>query len=647
MSTDSVVRVDPTTGPELHAAPGTVSLHPDGDRLVIRADTYSITLRTTGRGFATAPYAVLRGPDARRFADLDLLASVHTTDGPDETTSVGLPEVLRDGPDVVVRVRCGSTAWRSRTTVLRCRPEHAELTVEVERDASSVAVTMLDDVTVLGGRATLASGAAGVFRSAIRFQGVLVPAATEPVRLVRSASTPAVLGVVGDAAPGRLSAVFAPPPLVFGLTRTVPDDATGAPTDGCLGLSLRAPVRAQTFTAVHYEPLDGGFLLRLTYEGHTAVRDRWTSPVLVVRPADDGWGVLDDHRADLVATGCATDRGPDVPDWWAEPLFCGWGAQSARSVHALHHELATPGVDTAPEGDEDEADVARLAPTFARADVYDTFLARLRDHGLRPGTVVIDDRWQREYGTGSVDSDAWPDLRGWIHRRHDDGQRVLLWWKAWDVEGVPPEECIRDATGRPVTVDPTNPAYRARLTAVVRDLLGPAGLGADGFKIDFTQRGPSGRTLVGGDGSWGIALLHELLRIIAEAARSVRPDALLVAHAVHPGFADVCGMVRTNDVSKVDPDGRPVPVADQLTMRHAIVTRTLPHHPVDTDQWPMPNRSEWLAYAERQVDLGVPALYYVESIDRSGEAIDGGDLRVVAATWDRYRARLVERRAGS
>jgi hypothetical protein len=33
----------------------------------------------------------------------------------------------------------------------------------------------------------------------------------------------------------------------------------------------------------------------------------------------------------------------------------------------------------------------------------------------------------------------------------------------------------------------------------------------------------------------------------------------------------------------------------------------------------------------------VPALYYVEAIDRSGERIGPGELQRVAATWRRYR----------
>jgi hypothetical protein len=51
----------------------------------------------------------------------------------------------------------------------------------------------------------------------------------------------------------------------------------------------------------------------------------------------------------------------------------------------------------------------------------------------------------------------------------------------------------------------------------------------------------------------------------------------------------------------------------------------------------MPNRAEWLRYVDAQIDKGVPALYYLEAIDRSGEHIHPEDLHRVAASWARYR----------
>ena len=93
----------------------------------------------------------------------------------------------------------------------------------------------------------------------------------------------------------------------------------------------------------------------------------------------------------------------------------------------------------------------------------------------------------------------------------------------------------------------------------------------------------------------------------------------------------------SGDVLENDVHGEPVPVADQVRFRHDVAVASLPTHPIDTDQWPMPSRDEWLSYARVQSELGVPALYYVESIDNSGEKITDADLDEIAAIWAGYR----------
>lgn len=596
-----------------------------GDRAEVVAPGYRLVIEHTGEGFRRSPYAVLHGTDERVWARLNLLASVHSASAPDETLEIEPPEFEEQSEVVVIRVRTTSTAWAQREVALRCTGRGVEVSVAVE---GSGAIT---DVTLLGGDAVLARGATGPFRSAIGFASVFAPVASEPVQLVRPARAPVALTVSGDADPGRLNAVFAPPPLALGLARELASGATDVPEGEWLGLWLREAVERCTFTAMRYAPLDGGFRIELTYDGHTVVAGTWRSPTIVLAPSTGGWAVLDDYRADLVAHGFASAAPGRIQDWWLEPIFCGWGAQCARAALEAHGGVA------APETADEENAVVRSAPALARQDVYDSFLATLDAAGLEPGTIVIDDRWQAAYGAATVDEDAWPDLRGWIADRHREGRTVLLWWKAWDPEGIPIEECIVDAAGRPIAVDPGNPAYLHRLDGIIRRLLGADGLDADGFKVDFTQRTPAGRSLTD-SGTWGIAALHTLLDAIHASAKAVKPDSLVICHAVHPSFGAVQDMVRLNDVSKEDIHGVPVPVAEQARMRREIVRRVLPHHPVDTDQWPMPDRDEWLAYAREQWRLGVPALYYVDAIDGSGEPIGAEHLAVVAETWREYRA---------
>lgn len=581
------------------------------------------------------PTAVLAGADGSTWSRLSLFASFDTTDGADESQGSAEPVVTRSDDDVVVHLELDCARWQRKTVRLTCTLQSVEL------DATVTGTGTLTDVTLLGGQAFLATGACGTFRSSIGFASVYTPGPTEPVQVVRPAASATSLGVVGDAEPGRLHGIFSPPPLCLVLGRVEAQSATHIPEGPWLGLSVRAATADLTFTQMRYEPLDGGFHLTLDYDGHTQVRGRYTTPTLVFRPASGPAAALGDYRADLIAHKLAppSTRPDDVSLWWKEPIFCGWGAQCARvatSDRSALTAIGTRAITTAP-----------TAADFSRQDVYDELLDRLRRHGLVPGTIVIDDRWEETYGSGGPDPDRWPDMRGWIAKRHEAGQRVLLWWKAWDAGAIPEEECVLDPAGRPISVDPGNPAYRERLARTVSRMLGRDGLDADGFKIDFTQRSPAGRSLRAwsddrseGPGVWGIAGLHQLLGTIYSAAKHAKPDSLVITHTPHPGFADVCDMIRTNDVLERDPSGHEVPVVAQLDSRVAVVHAAMPEHPIDTDQWPMPDREAWLSYSRRQAELGVPALYYVEHIDGTGEPITAADLSIVADTWRAYRTKV-------
>ncbi|MFL6079877.1 MAG: hypothetical protein ACJ714_08105 [Ornithinibacter sp.] len=573
--------------------------------------------------------AALSDADGIPWLELALLGDAHRTDGRDQSYDVQRARLERHPQGLEVIVSSGSAVWGSKSVRLACCRDRVELSVHVALPPGA-APAPLSEVTLLGGRAVLGSGACGTFRSAAGFAAYFSPSPAEPVQVVRPAGIPSTLGVVGDASPGRLNAVFSPPPLCWVLGRTLPTSASDVPPGPWLGMSLEAPVERLTFTTAAYEPLDGGFLLRLDYDGHTTVSREFSSPVLVLRPAASPAEALERYREALQARGWAppSARAQDQPAWWSRPIFCGWGAQCARAAGATQDR---------PAGGRDAATVTR-AGDLARQDVYDELLATLARAGVDPGTVVIDDRWQAQYGTATVDDTKWPDLRGWIAMQHRAGRRVLLWWKAWDPEGLPAEECVTDPWGRPVAVDVNSPAYGTRLASTVRLLLGRDGFDADGFKVDFTQRAPSGESLRGVAGPWGIAGVHALLGALHRAAKAAKPDALVVTQTPHPSFADVCDMVRLNDVLERAPDGTHVDVVDQLRFRAGVARAALPGHLVDTDQWPMPSRVQWQAYTAAQGLLGVPALYYVEGIDTSGEPLTRKDLVMVARTWARYEA---------
>ena len=593
------------------ATAGTTLERTDDGTLTLTAPAYRLTCRPD------RPYARFDDAQGRAWADLALLASVDAIDGPDEWTRYDAPivEERPDGP--VLTWRVSSARWERERLVLEARDDHIRLHVEIEGDGR------LADVDLLAGRlSALPSIGTGHFESGRRFRSLVDPSPTDPARTVILADEPAIVGVVGGSPPGRGRWFFTPGPFAFALALDQPPGPTALPLGPWLAVGLDPNgIDGATFTSFDYRPGEGSWGVRLQYEGHTRVTGSWRSPDLLLIP-----DAPNPYEAMARASAMTTPRPPPATSpspWWLEPIFCGWGAQCAR------------------------ARIAGVRPSIlSRRDLYDEWLGTLEGHGVVPGTIAIDDKWQATYGRSEPDEDRWPDLRGWIDARHRRGQRVVLWWKAWDAEGLPASLSITNGDGLPVAADPTNPDYDELLRRSIRAMLGrgSGALDADGLKIDFTAMTPSGPSLrtaaeLRGDrvAPWGVALLHRLLAIVADEARSVRPDALLIAHTPNALFRDVVSMVRLNDALRLD-DPRPaVPVVPQMRHRAAIAAAALPGVPIDTDDWCMPSRAEWLAYLEAKASIGVPALYYVDSIDFSGEAIQDGDLARVAEIWRGYR----------
>jgi hypothetical protein len=166
----------------------------------------------------------------------------------------------------------------------------------------------------------------------------------------------------------------------------------------------------------------------------------------------------------------------------------------------------------------------------------------------------------------------------------------------------------------------------------VSKMLTPQGYNADGFKIDFTARIPSGPGIhVHGD-RWGLELMKVYLEIIYSEAKKVKPDALIITHAPHPYLADVMDMVRLNDINK-NKDA-----IAAMTLRARVARIACPDVLIDTDNWPIKDLASWRAYTRLQPELGIPSLYYVTHIDNSLEPLEAQDYQLIREVWARHRA---------
>jgi hypothetical protein len=549
--------------------------------------------------------------DGGRWAELRLLASVDTLDGADETFDVRGPIAAGEA---TLAWDLRSSRWAAKRIVIEADPERLAIHVEVEGRGS------ITDVSMLAGP-LITPRTSGRVMSGAWFESIVCASPTDPGRIVQPASESALIGVVSGSEPGRGNWFFTPGPFVYAANRSRVLDPLRLPAGPWLWFGLAARRHEAGFAGWSYRAVDRGFGFGLDYEGKTSVDGSWRSPSIVIRRAGSPYEAIAAWRNELEIPAPAAG-GPERPAraWWRQPIFCGWGAQGALA--------------------RDDGRGLAAAKEYATQASYEGFLGALEARAIRPGTIVIDDKWEEAYGSGRPDTAKWPDLRGWIRRRHDAGQRVLLWSKAWDPESAPAEACVRAPDGTPLRLDPSHPAGEAAIRAAVRRMLGagPDGLDADGLKIDFTANTPSGIATAHHGPEWGVDLLGRLLDTVADEARRTKPEALLVGHTPNPLVASAVDMIRLNDTLRLD-DPRPVvDVLPQMTHRAAIVRAACPDHLIDTDDWCAPSLEGWRAYTALKPSLGVPALYYATHLDLTGERFEEADYELIRRTWQEYRA---------
>lgn len=364
------------------------------------------------------------------------------------------------------------------------------------------------------------------------------------------------------------------------------------------------------------------------------VRDHVRLSVHPWNPEQPYAGLAAALRETYPESGCSRR----VPDWWQRPIYCGWGDQVAMSAWA--------------EGPGPEA----RALAYCTQGLYERWLARLEAMRVPVGTVIVDAGWSAG-GVWKPLPHPWPDMRGFIDRQHARGRKVLLWIPTWLCDGLPDRWCIM-AGKRRLCADPGNPEYRRFLIDQTRYAVGRHGLNADGFKIDQLAYVPNTRSPRGGEmfgrteylkrafpvrsmsPTWGVELLLTLQQTIADAARNVKPDALINTSTAHPAFVQCVDMLRLHDTGDI-PESANLRVLDAMAARAALCRAALPNALIDTDNWVHSDYREWRHYTLNSWKLGVPCLFYAARFVRAWReepctrSIAAADLRRIGDAWRR------------
>ncbi|MBB6479751.1 TIM-barrel domain-containing protein [Spirochaeta isovalerica] len=435
---------------------------------------------------------------------------------------------------------------------------------------------------------------------------------------------------------------LSPPPFYYGLK------------SGQLwfGAGIAAGGGEYNFISFDYDG-EEGMVFSLAYEGHCKVDGEFESPELVLYME----GSESENDGLFLYTGDLTDRGlikrekKEIPGWWREPIFCGWGQQRLeyRDDHDGH-----------------EMGNWINAGDYSTRLFYERHLAELEKNGINPGIVIIDCFWALFPSFAEPHPNRWPDMRGFIEEQHEKGRKVLLWLTPIIHENLPNSMCMT-VEGRPVATDPTNPEFLEFFSGEIKKMISSdeGCLNADGFKIDFTQDIPAERGVfrnylnnrwaiiseekdknypsiderdelvkLHGD-IWGTELIKAYLKAIREPMKKAKADSLLITHTANPYFSEDVDMLRLNDMDGTSPD-----VLGIMQNRATIARSCNPQWLIDTDNDLMINKKMWLEYIQLQPLLGNPDTYYATGIAQSGELFNDEDYAVLRETFDRYRKEL-------
>src|SRR5947209_7969878 len=334
--------------------------------ITVSAPGYTLTLPSD------RPYAYVDTPGGR-VAELFLLSTADSTRGTDATTAVEEWQRAESDTATVLTLTAGSTIWDRRVYRLRCTDDCIQYTASLEGSAA------LADVTYFGGyNAAHPRWGAGLFHSGHRFGRGFNPEPDAAGSLWFDPLTESTIDLGGGPLPGRRHWFFTPAPFCFAFEAD----------EGWLGFGLEAEPGRHRFTEFRYRGGDG-FRLTVPYDGRTRADGSYVLPAIGLTFAGSAYDALRLHVERLRFGMPKPSRDP--ARWWREPIFCGWGAQC--------HAAAANGYR--PENGPDAgAFMATLpfAADFAGQTNYEGWVDLLDRHGVRPGTVVIDDKWQDTYG---------------------------------------------------------------------------------------------------------------------------------------------------------------------------------------------------------------------------------------------------------
>lgn len=235
------------------------------------------------------------------------------------------------------------------------------------------------------------------------------------------------------------------------------------------------------------------------------------------------------------------------------------------------------------------------------------FAAKSRELGIK--TFEIDYGWFTDTVTWALKTEKIKDMRKTVHELQSMGFKVIIWYNPFDYNGTPGDEGKYQIVhnGKPIgKLCPRCRESRERAARLAKELMERYGL--DGLKIDFLDTGgvPLEHCEAGhdhtvdfvGDG------VREAMRMMAEAIRSVKPDALIEYRL---NYANVANRAFANCYRGQDAPADPDHIRRHLALLRSWCRGVAPH--ADYAYWTADVSEENVARTMAIITLfGVPTL---------------------------------------
>lgn len=301
-------------------------------------------------------------------------------------------------------------------------------------------------------------------------------------------------------------------------------------------------------------------------------------PSLIFTFNESPWKAVGDYSNYLMLKYLISTPTKDQrPDWWKRPIVSTWGEQRTQQMTYAHPDFTSHWLKNYIDQQQQALDSIKF-------------------------NLIIENKWAIADGDPGP-SDRFHDLRTLIDWCHEQGIKVILFWKAWKVEAnsLPIRMGIFDGE----YIDATHPLFENYVDSCCQVIFGSGAdqLNADGLKIDqlFLTRDPAKVRYANRSMGMGFREAHRYLQAFYQTAKKYKPDALIVSSAIDPHFADVQDMVRIND----DWDNKTV-----REKRARIITQALPGMLIDGDAADLPANIALYHYVTSAV-YGIPSIQYL------------------------------------